>query len=294
MPLPLVPRCELRYRRVPSGLNAGPVISEPLWPLTEEGGNLTHSVHPGDEADLHVAAVLSDEQVAGCRVGGELSTPVSGAPDSVAASYRMVSCWVSSASSYTRLSPLVVKNSDRPWIQVPSPPLNAVVVDWQSGAVADVATHVTAVPVTRATSRTPADRLPGVVGVNRYRRPVGSSSVTRQPSGDRIDRDGLVVERPEHRPNRALARSQRVALVDLTTAPFSSQLSHVPHGVGPPAQFRDVPLENRYTPFVLPATSKEIAPTPPAPEPSSEFDTYTQPPPLVGKQAPPSGAPCQV
>ena len=61
--LPLVPRWEEKYSRVPSGEKAGPVISEPDWPVIRRNGATTSS--GGDDADLHVAAVLGDEQVAG-------------------------------------------------------------------------------------------------------------------------------------------------------------------------------------------------------------------------------------
>lgn len=46
--------------------------------------------------------------------------------------------------------------------------------------------------------------------------------------------------------------------------------------------------------MIAPVPANWMAPTPPVPDESSEFDTYTQPPPAVAKQAPPSGEPCQV
>jgi hypothetical protein len=36
--LPLVPRCELKYSRVPSGLNAGPAILLLSWPISCRNG----------------------------------------------------------------------------------------------------------------------------------------------------------------------------------------------------------------------------------------------------------------
>src|SRR5690606_17574094 len=76
--------------------------------------------------------------------------------------------------------------------------------------------------------------------------------------------------------------------------PFSSHDSHVPHGVGPPAQLSDVPERMRYAPSMVPSAAKVTADAPPAAPPTSELDTYTQPPPGRAKHAPPSGAPCQL
>ena len=77
----------------------------------------------------------------------------------------------------TRLSPLVVKYTASAPAQMPSPPLNAVVVAWRSGPLGDVGTHVTVDPDTDAAKRDPALRSPGVAGTNLYSRPAGSSSV---------------------------------------------------------------------------------------------------------------------
>ena len=47
---------------VAAGEKAGPVISDEDWPVTRRNGATT--VVRGDHADLHVAAVLGDVQVA--------------------------------------------------------------------------------------------------------------------------------------------------------------------------------------------------------------------------------------
>src|SRR5688572_10971766 len=105
-----------------------------------------------------------------------LSTPVSGAPEVVESSYSTVSCCDERSSSHTRPSPLVVNHSVPAAIHAPSPPLNTVVVRLRSGAEALTGTHETEVPDTLAAKSDPDDRSPGVVGVNRYRRPAGLSS----------------------------------------------------------------------------------------------------------------------
>ena len=60
-----MPRWEEKYSRLPSGVKAGPVISEPR--LAGDPQERRDHVVRGDDADLHVAAVLGDEQVAGRR-----------------------------------------------------------------------------------------------------------------------------------------------------------------------------------------------------------------------------------
>ena len=71
----------------------------------------------------------------------------------------------------------------------------------------------------------------------------------------------------------------------------SSQESQVPHGVPPPEQFWVVPSSIRYAECVLPDASKRMADAPP--RSVSEFETSTQPPSSVGKEAIPSDASCQ-
>jgi hypothetical protein len=44
----------------------------------------------------------------------------------------------------------------------------------------------------------------------------------------------------------------------------SSQLSHVPHGVAPPAQLPTVPSRQRLASTIVPLTSKRTNPAPPA------------------------------
>src|SRR5512145_1806998 len=72
----------------------------------------------------------------------------------------------------------------------------------------------------------------------------------------------------------------------------SSQVSQVPHGVAPPAQLREVPVQIEYASTTWPSRSKRSAPTPPWRFTSSLFETYTQPPSPAGKVAPPSGEAC--
>ena len=65
----------------------------------------------------------------------------------------------------------------------------------------------------------------------------------------------------------------------------------MPHGVGPPAQFKLVPDKMVWASTIPPPASNRIIDAPPATG-TSEFDVYTQPPDAAGKQAPPSGAAC--
>src|SRR3712207_4907751 len=75
----------------------------------------------------------------------------------------------------------------------------------------------------------------------------------------------------------------------------SSHDSHVPHGVGPPAQFIDVPARMRRAPVIVPSAANVIddAP-PPAALGTSELATRIQPPsvPAVGYVAWPSVKTC--
>ena len=54
---------------------------------------------------------------------------------------------------------------------------------------------------------------------------------------------------------------------------ISSQLSHVPQGVGPPEQFRNVPCKMERESMMFPAASKRIIDAPPSGKPSSAFET---------------------
>ena len=75
---------------------------------------------------------------------------------------------------------------------------------------------------------------------------------------------------------------------------LSRVLGHVPQGEGPPEQFLVVPEQIRFAPRMPPAAPNRIALTPPALDPTSLFETYTHPPSLRGKHAPPSGNRCHV
>src|SRR5215211_1500180 len=227
--------------------------------------------------------------VAECAV--TLSTPFRGLSPA-AASYSTEMAPVARFNCHTLLSPLVVKNSVPAYTHAPSPPLKRAVPSCRSGASCDVGTQVTTPSSTCAASSSPAERSFGVSGVNRYRRPLGSSSVryTRPlvPSTAAASwANAPSASRRAPWPPRNGSHSQT-----RPSAPFSSQLSHVPHGDGPPEQLRDVPFRIEYASTIVPLASNRIADTPPPPPPTSELDTYTQPPLGNWKQAPPSGFAC--
>ena len=167
---PVVPRWEEKYRRLPAGLKATPHSSEPDWPVTRRKG-ATHVVG-GDDADLHVAAVLGDVQVAD-----------GGAGDVVDAGQRRVAGQV-----------VVVGDGDGVGDRVVGPDAVVALGGEEAGAVAVVAafaavellhaghlpagggraavgsgtlTQDSAPPDSRSTCRVPADRSPQVVGTNR-------------------------------------------------------------------------------------------------------------------------------
>ena len=68
MPSPSNPRCELTYRRVPSGLNTGPVTSEPSWPANCRNGAAVRCLRVGEQDELDVVGVLGDVHVTGALV----------------------------------------------------------------------------------------------------------------------------------------------------------------------------------------------------------------------------------
>ena len=179
------------------------------------------------------------------------------------------------------LSPLVVNHTLPLAYQAPSPPLKEVPLA--------VVVQVTVLPVTTASSRTPAERSPQVVGRKRRSLPVEVSSVryTFWPTGSHAAASWLntpMAGRTTPGPSPAGSHSHtRPVLV-------SSHDSQVAQGVAPPAQFRLVPDRIRYASTTSPLASNRTAPTPP--DASSLLDTYTHPSAGVGKHAPPSGAPC--
>ena len=74
---------------------------------------------------------------------------------------------------------------------------------------------------------------------------------------------------------------------------YSSHDSHVPHGVGPPAQLALVPARVRYALAILPSGRNRTAEVPAPPAASdSEFEVSTQPPSGRPNVAPPSGKMC--
>src|SRR5262245_16784178 len=91
---------------------------------------------------------------------------------------------------------------------------------------------------------------------------------------------------------RACAGDAPVGWHSYTLPPaHSSQLNHVPHGIGPPAQLPIVPVRLEPAATMLPEASNRMYPTPPGTD--SLLLTYDQPPPASAKHAPPSGAGCQ-
>ena len=188
------------------------------------------------------------------------------------------------------------------WYQRPSPPSNASPPAPASRVVLPWVIEV------RVGHLAPGDRLPGCddrhleqparearVAVRREaveaaRRP-GPRSGTRACPRDPPPRPR---GRSCRAPGGATAGRMPAGSASQTIPPScSSPESHVPHGVGPPAQFRLVPPRIRYARSTAPSGPKRMAELPPPAAGASRSSRRARwPPPVVLYVAAPSGAKC--
>src|SRR5918997_1383330 len=166
------PRCELKYRRVPSGEKTGPVTSLPSWPVsaTRAKGTMSPSGVMRTISMLPPSSATKMSPDAAATV--MLSTPPRGSVE--VPSHSCVYRWAAMSMACTRLSPLLVKTIEPSWYQTPSLPGNVVAADTCSrqGVVAadgsDTLTQVTAPAAsTTAASSVPAESSGYASGVKR-------------------------------------------------------------------------------------------------------------------------------
>ena len=291
-------RCDVTYRRVPEGSKTTPQTSEPACCEPREAQQRRHEPVGADDADLEVAAVLAHEDVAGRadrdvvdrveRGGGRQRGVVEdldrlGArgvrPDLLVALGREVD---DAARVPEALAAVELRHRGTCWrVGVP---VCAVV---GSGTTC----HVT-------------DRSSATLGdLERARRQVrvGRRGEAVEPAGrmvlgqvdplpDAVDGCGLVREDAEGRDEPARPACPRGRTPRSCPLPSSSPDSHVPHGVGPPAQFDEVPPRMRYAFVIVPSAANRVADVPPPTAAAdSELVTRIQPPSRVLNVACPSG-----
>ncbi len=130
-----------------------------------------------------------------------------------------------------------------PSIHSPSPPLNAVVVDWRSGPETGAVTQLSAPPVIFRRKQL-TRREVAAAGGDEVVQPAGRVVLGEvDVSGERVF-DGAMVERAQRGSHDTLAGGQRTASETLPLEPFSSQENHPPAAVVPPVQLAARAREN--------------------------------------------------